>query len=49
MFRLVRQTNPQARTVFITGHRGEMDQLVQQGCTKGRTPFATNRSTSPNS
>jgi CheY-like chemotaxis protein len=30
VFRLVRQANPQARTVVITGHRTEMDQLVQQ-------------------
>ena len=29
VFRLVRETNPQARTVVITGHRSEMDQLVQ--------------------
>jgi CheY-like chemotaxis protein len=30
VFRLVRQANPQARTIVITGHRGEMDQRVQQ-------------------
>ncbi len=30
VFRLVRQANPQARTIVITGHRGEMDQQVQQ-------------------
>jgi two-component system, NtrC family, response regulator HydG len=35
VFRLVRQTNPQARTVFITGHRGEMEQLVQQVTSEG--------------
>jgi two-component system, NtrC family, response regulator HydG len=30
VFRLVRETNPEARTVLITGHRSEMDKLVQQ-------------------
>jgi CheY-like chemotaxis protein len=30
VFRLVRQANPQARTIVITGHRAEMDQRVQQ-------------------
>jgi CheY-like chemotaxis protein len=30
VFRLVRQANRQARTIIITGHRTEMDQLVQQ-------------------
>jgi DNA-binding NtrC family response regulator len=30
VFRLVRQANPQARTIVITGHRAEMDQQVQQ-------------------
>jgi len=30
VFRLVRQTNPQARTIVITGHRTETDQAVQQ-------------------
>ena len=25
VFRLVRRTNPQARTIVITGHRSEMD------------------------
>lgn len=30
VFRLVRQINPQARTIMITGHRAEMDQRVQQ-------------------
>jgi len=30
VFRLVRQANPQARTIVITGHRPEMDQRVQQ-------------------
>jgi DNA-binding NtrC family response regulator len=30
VFRQVRQSNPQARTIVITGHRSEVDQLVQQ-------------------
>jgi CheY-like chemotaxis protein len=30
VFRLVRQNNPQARTVLITGHRTEMDHLIQR-------------------
>jgi two-component system, NtrC family, response regulator HydG len=30
VFRLVRQANPQARTIVITGHRAEMDERVQQ-------------------
>jgi CheY-like chemotaxis protein len=30
VFRLVRETNPQARTVVITGHRAEMDQVVRR-------------------
>lgn len=30
VFRIVRETNPQARTVVITGHRNELDQLVAQ-------------------
>jgi two-component system, NtrC family, response regulator HydG len=30
VFRLVRQANPQARTIVITGHRTEMDEVVQQ-------------------
>jgi two-component system, NtrC family, response regulator HydG len=30
VFRLVRQANPQARTIMITGHRPEMDQRLQQ-------------------
>src|SRR5262245_47349155 len=29
VFRLVRQANPQARTIVVTGHRSEMDQQVQ--------------------
>jgi CheY-like chemotaxis protein len=35
VFRLVRETNPQARTIVITGHRSEMDQLVQQVVSEG--------------
>jgi CheY-like chemotaxis protein len=30
VFRLVRQANPQARTVVITGHRSEMDQAIRR-------------------
>jgi CheY-like chemotaxis protein len=32
---MVRQNNPQARTVVITGHRSELDRLVQQVITEG--------------
>jgi DNA-binding NtrC family response regulator len=35
VFRLVRGTNPKARTVLITGHRSEMDQAVQQVVAEG--------------
>jgi len=35
VFRLVRSVNPQARTIVITGHRSEMDQLVQQVINEG--------------
>jgi len=35
VFRLVRRTNPQARTIVITGHRTEMDLLVQQVVKEG--------------
>jgi two-component system, NtrC family, response regulator HydG len=35
VYRLVRQTNPQARTIFITGHRGEMDDRIQQAIHEG--------------
>jgi CheY-like chemotaxis protein len=35
VFRLVRQANPQARTVVITGHRSEMEQLVQRVVAEG--------------
>ncbi len=35
VFRLVREANPQARTVVITGHRAELEQLVQQVLREG--------------
>ena len=35
VFRLVRQSNPQARTVVITGFRSELDRLVQQVVQEG--------------
>jgi two-component system, NtrC family, response regulator HydG len=35
VFHLVRQTNPHARTVVITGHRSEMDLLVQKVVDEG--------------
>jgi DNA-binding NtrC family response regulator len=35
VFRMVRETNPRARTVVITGHRAEMDQLVEQVIAEG--------------
>jgi len=35
VFRLVRQTNPQARTVVITGFRSETSQLVQRVIEEG--------------
>jgi CheY-like chemotaxis protein len=35
VFRLVREANPQARTVVITGHRAELDRLVQQVIREG--------------
>jgi two-component system, NtrC family, response regulator HydG len=35
VFRLVRSTNPKARTVLITGHRSELDQIVQQVLAEG--------------
>jgi DNA-binding response OmpR family regulator len=30
VFRLVRQANPQARTVLITGYRAELEPVVEQ-------------------
>jgi CheY-like chemotaxis protein len=35
VFRLVRETNPQTRTVVITGHRSETDRLVRQVMAEG--------------
>jgi DNA-binding NtrC family response regulator len=35
VFHLVREVNPQARTVLITGHRSELDQLVQRVVQEG--------------
>ena len=35
VFRLVRESNPQARTVLITGHRSEMDRLVRRVVEEG--------------
>lgn len=35
VFHLVRQTNPQARAILITGHRGETEQLVGQVLSAG--------------
>jgi CheY-like chemotaxis protein len=35
VFKLVRKSNPEARTVIITGHRSEMEQLVQSVLKEG--------------
>ncbi|HVW38886.1 MAG TPA: response regulator [Pirellulales bacterium] len=35
VFRLVRKANPDARTVLITGQRGEMEQLVERTLAEG--------------
>jgi two-component system response regulator HydG len=35
VYQLVRQANPQARTIVITGHRTEMDELVQRVMNEG--------------
>ncbi len=35
VYRLVREANPQARTVVITGYRGEMEQRVQEVLREG--------------
>jgi len=35
VFRMVRRSNPQARTVFITGFRSEMDQQIQKAVGEG--------------
>jgi CheY-like chemotaxis protein len=35
VFRLVRESNPEARTVVITGHRAELDPLVRRVVSEG--------------
>ena len=35
VYRLVREANPQARTVVVTGFRGEMEQRVEQVLRQG--------------
>jgi len=35
VFRAVRDANPQARTILITGHRSEMDRLIEQMIAEG--------------
>src|ERR1019366_8051095 len=35
VFRIVRETNPQARTVFIPGHRSEMEERIKQAMNEG--------------
>jgi CheY-like chemotaxis protein len=35
LFRFVRQQDPRARTVLITGHRSEMEQLIEQVLAEG--------------
>jgi DNA-binding response OmpR family regulator len=35
VYRLVREVNPQARTVVITGHRGEMERRVEEVLKQG--------------
>ncbi|MBI3410333.1 MAG: response regulator [Planctomycetes bacterium] len=35
VYRMVRETNPQARTVCITGYRSEMDQMVRRVVAEG--------------
>ena len=35
VFRLVRATAPNARTILITGYRGEMEQLVEKVIAEG--------------
>jgi DNA-binding NarL/FixJ family response regulator len=35
VYRLVREANPQARTVVITGHRSEMEKRVQEVLRQG--------------
>jgi DNA-binding NtrC family response regulator len=40
VFRLVREVNPQARTIVITGHRSEMDAQVQKLVNDGANAVA---------
>ncbi len=35
VFRMVRDANPQARTILITGYRAEMDQLIDRMIAEG--------------
>jgi two-component system, NtrC family, response regulator HydG len=35
VFQIVRESNPRARTILITGHRSEMDQLIGQMVAEG--------------
>jgi CheY-like chemotaxis protein len=35
VFKLVRNSNPEARTVIITGHRSEMEQMIQRVLKEG--------------
>jgi DNA-binding response OmpR family regulator len=35
VFRMVRDANPQARTIVITGHRSEMDEVIEQMVAEG--------------
>jgi CheY-like chemotaxis protein len=35
VFRMVRAANPQARTILITGHRSEVDQLIERTIAEG--------------
>jgi CheY-like chemotaxis protein len=35
VFRLVREANPQARTIVITGHRSEVDEVIQEMMASG--------------
>jgi two-component system, NtrC family, response regulator HydG len=35
VFRMVREAHPQARTILITGHRSEMDQLIERTIAEG--------------
>jgi DNA-binding response OmpR family regulator len=35
VFRMVRDANPQARTIVITGHRSEMDQVIERMIAEG--------------